>query len=429
MAEAKWVKFEVNMFDDTKLKIIDNMDKRDLIIYIWTRLLVLAGKANCGGHLYITYNIAYTIKTLAIEFNRKIEDVKFAIKVLKKLEMIEVAEDKTFKIKNWEKHQNVEGMERLRNENSRRVAKHRAKKKEIKIANEEEGNNDVTEIDEIKKAIENNNEEINYNEDDTDKFNSVEEDRKNTSIINGEVVHVNDKVLDETNNKEIKTKEYDDCSNNNALKQINEKGNNSNNGNSAENVSKNIEDHANDNCNVTCNDNNSICNVTVMEQNKIEKKKKIEKKIETESEFNREDEEENNLIDFSDSPHSQESNENINNQAIANLLKHYENITGICGGLNLGSVKLAISMHGYESVKMAINKAIEVNKPNMTYINGILKNWRKEGYPNQREEIKNGSRGTGKINAPDKNEFTGFKPKESRKLTEAERKGAEEGLI
>jgi hypothetical protein len=33
--------------------------------------------------------------------------------------MIEFTEDKTFKIKNWEKHQNVEGMERLRNENSR----------------------------------------------------------------------------------------------------------------------------------------------------------------------------------------------------------------------------------------------------------------------------------------------------------------------
>jgi len=110
MAEAKWVKFEVNMFDDTKLKIIDNMDKRDLIIYIWTRLLVLAGKSNCGGLVYINYNIAYTIKTLAIEFNRTIEEVKFAIKVLKKLEMIEITEDKVFKIKNWEKHKNVEGV-------------------------------------------------------------------------------------------------------------------------------------------------------------------------------------------------------------------------------------------------------------------------------------------------------------------------------
>jgi len=83
--------------------------------------------------------------------------VKFAIKVLKKLEMIEVTEDKTFKIKNWEKHQNVEGMERLRNENSRRVAKHRAKNKEIKVTNLEVANNDVLDIYDSKKTITNSN--------------------------------------------------------------------------------------------------------------------------------------------------------------------------------------------------------------------------------------------------------------------------------
>ena len=59
----------------------------------------------------------------------------------------------------------------------------------------------------------------------------------------------------------------------------------------------------------------------------------------------------------------------------------------------------------------------------MRYINGILKNWRREGYPKDDREVKkNGARSTGKSNAADKNEFTGFKPKKPRKLTEAERK-------
>jgi DnaD/phage-associated family protein len=48
------------------------------------------------------------------------------------------------------------------------------------------------------------------------------------------------------------------------------------------------------------------------------------------------------------------------------------------GGLNIGFLKVAIDTHGYKNVKMAINKALEVNKANMTYINGILKNWRRE---------------------------------------------------
>ena len=63
----------------------------------------------------------------------------------------------------------------------------------------------------------------------------------------------------------------------------------------------------------------------------------------------------------------------------------------------------------------------------MGYISGILKNWRREGYPKDDMEVKKngGRRYTGKNNTADKNEFAGFKPKESRKLTEAERKKAE----
>ena len=46
----------MHMYDDTKLKIIDNMENRDLNHYVWTRLLVSAGKINCCGYLYITDN-------------------------------------------------------------------------------------------------------------------------------------------------------------------------------------------------------------------------------------------------------------------------------------------------------------------------------------------------------------------------------------
>ncbi|WP_252227905.1 MULTISPECIES: DnaD domain protein [Clostridium] len=70
------------------------------------------------------------------------------------------------------------------------------------------------------------------------------------------------------------------------------------------------------------------------------------------------------------------------------LLKYYEGMTGIIGGLNLGYIKLAISIHGFDNVKMAINKALELNKDNTNYINGILKNWKREGYPSDDENYK-----------------------------------------
>lgn len=112
-------------------------------------------------------------------------------------------------------------------------------------------------------------------------------------------------------------------------------------------------------------------------------------------------------------------------------MTYHEKITGVVGGMNYVALRFVIDMHGEKAVKMAMDKALEANHTKMGYISGILKNWRREGYPKDDMEVKvNGGRKyTGKNNTADKNEFAGFKPKESRKLTEAERKNAEANLI
>jgi len=107
MKERKFVKLRVDMYEDTKSKIIDTMDERDIIQYVWIRLISLAGKVNLEGELFLSRNIPYTMETLAIEFNRDIEQVKLAMKVLMDLEMIEFTEDKIYKVKNFAKHQNI----------------------------------------------------------------------------------------------------------------------------------------------------------------------------------------------------------------------------------------------------------------------------------------------------------------------------------
>ena len=76
MRERKYVKFRTDMHDDTKFKIIDMKPERDVIHYIWSRIVLLAGNVNLVGDLYLSKNIPYTIETLAIEFNRDIEQVK-----------------------------------------------------------------------------------------------------------------------------------------------------------------------------------------------------------------------------------------------------------------------------------------------------------------------------------------------------------------
>lgn len=63
------------------------------------------------------------------------------------------------------------------------------------------------------------------------------------------------------------------------------------------------------------------------------------------------------------------------------IIEYIKKIHGKIKGGNLNSIKLAVSTHGGENVKLAIDKALEVNRPRMNYINGILNNWKIEGYP------------------------------------------------
>lgn len=69
------------------------------------------------------------------------------------------------------------------------------------------------------------------------------------------------------------------------------------------------------------------------------------------------------------------------------LYKYIEQVTCIPGILNLAAIKLAVSQHGYEHVKRAIDVSIQKSKINMSYINGVLRNWAKEGYPKEVKEV------------------------------------------
>jgi predicted phage replisome organizer len=107
MRERRYIKLRVDMYDDTKSKIIDRRPERDLIHYILNRVIVLAGKCDQEGYLYMSRTIPYTVETLSIEFNRGIEEVKLALDLLMELEIVELTEDFVYRVKNFVKHQNI----------------------------------------------------------------------------------------------------------------------------------------------------------------------------------------------------------------------------------------------------------------------------------------------------------------------------------
>lgn len=130
MGEIKWIKITTNMFDDEKIKLIDAMPERDTIHYVWIRLLVQAGKTNANGYIFLNEHVPYTDEMLSTIFNRPLNSIRLALKTLSQFGMIDIDEDNLIKISNWEKHQNIEGMEKIREQTRKRVATHRAKKKE-----------------------------------------------------------------------------------------------------------------------------------------------------------------------------------------------------------------------------------------------------------------------------------------------------------
>lgn len=132
MADIKWIKIATSMFDDEKIDFIESLPEGDSIIVIWAKLLTLAGKCNSNGFIMLTENIPYDEKMLSHKFKRNPNTVSLALETFKRLKMLSVTED-GFYITNWEKHQNIEGMEKIKEQDRLRKQKQRLKEKTLSL--------------------------------------------------------------------------------------------------------------------------------------------------------------------------------------------------------------------------------------------------------------------------------------------------------
>jgi predicted phage replisome organizer len=135
MTEVKWIKLSVNMFEDEKIRLIESLPESDTILIIWIKLLAQAGKTNASGYIYLNEHIPYTDEMLATIFNRPIGTVRLALKTFEQFGMIEINDDHFISISNWEKHQNIDGLEKIRQQTKKRVAEHRQRKRETLLNN------------------------------------------------------------------------------------------------------------------------------------------------------------------------------------------------------------------------------------------------------------------------------------------------------
>lgn len=130
MAEVKWIKITTDIFDNRKIKQIESMPEGDAIIVIWMKLLILAGNVNDSGYLYLTDEIPYTDQLLATQFGRPLATIQLALGTFRRLKMIDIIDD-VICVSNWEKYQNIEGMDKIREQNRIRKQKQRDRERAL----------------------------------------------------------------------------------------------------------------------------------------------------------------------------------------------------------------------------------------------------------------------------------------------------------
>ncbi len=126
--DVKWIKISTGLFDDEAIQVILDLPDGAILLEIWLRLLIAAGKCNDSGLLYFKENIPYTPEILATIFHKKEKQINYALQTFSKFNMIKILENKNILIQNWEKYQNNEGLEKIREQN--RIRKQRQRERE-----------------------------------------------------------------------------------------------------------------------------------------------------------------------------------------------------------------------------------------------------------------------------------------------------------
>ena len=126
MAELRWIKLNIDMFDNRKIKHLRRLPDGNNIVLIWVMLLTMAGRCNSSGMIFLTENIPYSPKMLADELDFEENTVALALQALEQLNMI-VTDHGFFAIAGWNEYQNIEGMDKIREQNRIRKQRQRAK--------------------------------------------------------------------------------------------------------------------------------------------------------------------------------------------------------------------------------------------------------------------------------------------------------------
>ena len=180
MAEVKWIKMMVGLFDGMSFKKIKRAkiggeSFRDKLTAVWFELMDLAGKCNHDGAFVTSGGIPFTeLEDIAIQIDRDEEELKLCMTFYIKEKMITI-EDNVYAIANWGVYQSTDKLNDLREYNRLAKQKSREKQRLLNATSGDSNDKSMTSQGQVKElsTLEEEGEE------EGDKEKDLEKDRKN----------------------------------------------------------------------------------------------------------------------------------------------------------------------------------------------------------------------------------------------------------
>ena len=142
MAEVKWIKLQVGMFDGMSFKKIRKAkiggeSFRDKLTAVWFELMDFAGQCNHDGAFISPHEIPFhDLSEIAVMIDREEEELNLCMSFFIKEGMITVVDD-IYMLTNWERYQNTDGLEKIREQNRLAQQRSRARKKLLEGAKDD----------------------------------------------------------------------------------------------------------------------------------------------------------------------------------------------------------------------------------------------------------------------------------------------------
>ena len=137
--DVKWIKLVVGTFDGFSFKKIKKAEIggvkfRDKLTAVWFELMDFAGKCNHNGAFISPKEIPFVnLSDIADMIDREEEELRLCMTFFINEGMVTIIDD-IYMLSNWAEYQNIDGMDKIREQTRKRVANHR-KRQQLLLGN------------------------------------------------------------------------------------------------------------------------------------------------------------------------------------------------------------------------------------------------------------------------------------------------------